>query len=208
MTPVLPNGITVRAPGMADLQPVAGLINACSLAEGYRPIRHFWRLEIALGKAPPPPEWPAGITVRAFVRGQDERATHAAIEEAFADHWEHTPIALDEWVQRLTRREDFDPSLWFLAIDGDQIAGTALCYPRGAALGWVRGLGVRREWRGRGLGLALLHQAFGVFYERGRATVGLGVDAQSLTGATRLYERAGMRVTEQYEMHEKILEPA
>jgi ribosomal protein S18 acetylase RimI-like enzyme len=72
-------------------------------------------------------------------------------------------------------------------------------------MGWVRGLGVRRGWRGRGLGLALLQHTFGAFYARGRSTVGLGVDAQSPTGATRLYQRAGMRVTEEYETYQKIL---
>jgi len=53
--------------------------------------------------------------------------------------------------------------------------------------------------------MALLRHAFGAFYARGYRGAGLGVDAESLTGATRLYERAGMRVTEQYETHEKML---
>jgi mycothiol synthase len=103
-------------------------------------------------------------------------------------------------------RTDFDPSLWFLAFDGDQLAGVVIGFVRGAETGWVRGLGVRRPWRGRGLGLALLQQAFAAFYGRGLRTVGLGVDAQSPTGATRLYERAGMHVTERYDTMEKILE--
>ncbi len=52
----------------------------------------------------------------------------------------------------------------------------------------------RKPWRKRGLGLALLHHAFGEFYRRGQPKVALGVDAQNPTGATRLYERAGMHV--------------
>jgi hypothetical protein len=35
--------------------------------------------------------------------------------------------------------------------------------------------------------------------------VGLGVDAASLTGATRLYEKAGMHVTRRYDTYEKVL---
>ena len=103
------------------------------------------------------------------------------------------------------QRADFDPSLWFLALDGDRIAGTALCFPRSEQLAWVRGLGVRRPWRGRGLGMALLQHAFAAFYARGMRIAGLGVDAQSPSGATRLYERAGMRVTEQYDTLEKTV---
>jgi hypothetical protein len=57
------------------------------------------------------------------------------------------------------------------------------------------------------VGLALLHHSFGEFYRRGRPTIALGVDAQSLTGATRLYERAGMHAQRRYAMHRKELRP-
>jgi ribosomal protein S18 acetylase RimI-like enzyme len=66
-------------------------------------------------------------------------------------------------------------------------------------------LGVRRPWRKRGLGLALLHHSFNEFYRRGKRKVGLGVDAQNLTGALRLYEKAGMHVDQAYDTYEKEL---
>jgi mycothiol synthase len=70
-------------------------------------------------------------------------------------------------------------------------------------------LGVRRPWRRRGVALALLQHSFREFYSRGRYKVGLGVDAQSLTGATRLYEKAGMRSdpSRQLVLYEKELRP-
>lgn len=74
-------------------------------------------------------------------------------------------------------------------------------------MGWVDQLGVRRPWRRSGLGLALLHHTFGEFYRRGFTRVALGVDASSLTGATRLYERAGMYVARKYLTLEKELRP-
>ena len=77
-------------------------------------------------------------------------------------------------------------------MSGDEIAGVAVNRMRLAG-GWVGTLGVRRPWRKHGLGLALLYQSFGAFHQRGVKSVSLGVDAQNLTGATRLYERAGMR---------------
>jgi mycothiol synthase len=201
----------IRAGRTAKLRGAIAAANARArqlfAAAGYQVVRHFWRMEIDLHAPPAPPTWPEGIAVRGFVPGQDERATHAAIEEAFEDHWEHAPVAFDEWQRRHIQRDDFDPSFWFLASDGGEVAATALCYTRSDSLGWVRHLGVRRGWRGRGLGLALLQHAFAAFYARGRTTVGLGVDAQSPTGATRLYQRAGMRVTEEYETYEKLLLP-
>ncbi len=162
-------------------------------AQGYTMVRGFWRMAIDLTEPPPAPRWPSGIALRAFVPGQDDRATFDAVEEAFQDHWGHVPGDFEKWRDQ-TRQEGFDPSLWFLALAGDQIAGVALCRHT-LGIGWVGTLAVRRPWRRAGLGMALLQHAFAELYRRGEQRVGLGVDAQSLTGATRLYERAGMRVT-------------
>lgn len=165
-------------------------------ARGFSLVRTHWRMGIEMEAPPPIPEWPTGITLRTFVPGVDERVVFGAIEEAFQDHWGHTPRTYDEWLARLNR-PNFDPALWFLAVDSTagEIAGVCTCWLCPAASGWVGTLAVRRPWRRHGLGLALLYQSFGAFNQRGVASVGLGVDAQSLTGATRLYERAGMHPT-------------
>src|SRR5262249_6815680 len=168
-------------------------------------IRVHWRMGIELRAAPPAPSWPTGIALRTFARGQDERPVFDVIEEAFQDHWGHVPSRYEEWLQHMDR-SDFDPTLWFLAVDGDQIAGAALCRQR-PDTGWVGSLAVRRPWRTRGLATALLHHAFRMFWDRGERTVGLGADSQNLTGAVRLYERAGMRVIQQAALYEKELRP-
>jgi len=173
-------------------------------------IRSFWRMAIDMN-APPTPSWPVGLTPRLFVRDQDERAVYEADEEAFQDHWGHSPNPYDEWLQWSVLRADFDPSLWFLAMDGDQIAGAALCWAAPTlgenGLGWVGQLWVRRPWRKRGLGLALLHHAFAELYRRGYKRVVLGVDSESLTGATRLYVRAGMQAIHQWDSYQQELRP-
>lgn len=173
--------------------------------EGYRLVRQFLRMEIEHHAPPATPDWPEGISARSFVRGQDEAATHAAVTEAMSDHWGSAPVPLDEWLRTRIEVDTFDPSLWLLAFEGDTVAGVALCRKR-PDIAWVNTLAVRRAWRGRGLGMALLHHAFATFYDRGEHRVGLGVDSQSLTGATRLYERAGMRTTERYDTFGKTIE--
>jgi mycothiol synthase len=174
--------------------------------EGYTLARHFWRMQIDMEETPPAPEWPDGITVRTFVPERDNRATFEALEEAFQDHWEHIPWRFETWQQVMIKREDFDPTLWFLAMDGEEIAGVSLCvsYPQE---GWVDRLGIRRPWRRQGLGLALLRHSFVEFYRRGQGRVTLGVDSQSATGATRLYGQAGMHVARQYDTYHKELRP-
>jgi mycothiol synthase len=167
-------------------------------------VRFFWHMEIKLGDPPPRPQWPAGILARPLRVGQDEHTLYGLMEEVFAEHWGYVPRSLETWSHRTFNSPNFDPNLYFLAWDGDQAAGGLMGSQRGD-LAWVGTLGVRRSWRKRGLGLALLLQAFEVFYRRGQRHIGLAVDAANETGATRLYERAGMRVARQYVVYEKEL---
>jgi mycothiol synthase len=174
--------------------------------EGYRPIRYGWHMEIKLEAAPSVPLWPQGIELRPFVKDEHDRVLFEAHEEAFSDHWGHTPHTFEHWQHHISGREDHDPSLWFVAWDGEQIAGYSICRYR-MGHGWVSTLGVRRPWRKRGLGEALLLHSFGEFYKRGMNTIGLGVDAENPTGATRLYKKAGMQIAAEYVTYEKELRP-
>ena len=100
---------------------------------------------------------------------------------------------------------DFDPTLWFVVKDAGEIAGFSLCWANRFGGPHVGLIGVRGPWRRRGLGLALLHHSFGEFHRRGERRVGLGVDAENATGATLLYERAGMHVHAEEVVYEKEL---
>lgn len=174
------------------------------LKAGFKEVRRSWRMEIGMSQVPAVPEWPDQITVRTFVPERDIRTVYATIEEAFQDHWGHMEGNFDEWKHWTIERENFDPTLWFLAFDGDEIAGASLCTYQ-MDYGWVDTLAVRRPWRRKGLGMALLLHSFGEFYRQGTYNVGLTVDSQNLTGATRLYERAGMHVARIYVSYEKEL---
>lgn len=166
---------------------------ACARA-GVEEVRRNWRMEINLREAPDAPDWPAGIELRPFVPHRDERLVFDTDETAFQDHWGYMPQDYAEWLHWTVERADFDPSLWFLAYEGEQIAGISLCRRSIREIGWVGTLAVLRPWRRQGLGLALLRHSFGEFYRRGMRRAGLGVDSQNLTGATRLYKRAGMYI--------------
>ncbi len=171
---------------------------------GYRPVRHFYRMTIDLREPPPEPQWPAGLAPRPFDRGHAE-AFHAASEEAFAEAWGHSPWAFEDFVRHRVEEPDASLDLWLGVWDGDELAATMVCDAQRYKMGWVGSIGVRKPWRRRGLGLALLHQAFCEFWRRGERTIGLGVDAENPTGATRLYERSGMRVDSEYVIYEKRL---
>jgi mycothiol synthase len=174
--------------------------------EGYRLIRHSYRMAITLPNELEEPRWPEGIEVR-MMRPGEEREVYEMHEECFADHWEHEREPYEEWAHWTVERADFDASLWFVALDGDELAGYALCRPFEAEpdMGWVEMLGVRGPWRRRGLAKALLHHVFREFAARGFPRVGLGVDAESLTGANVLYEHVGMEVVRRFDVYEQPL---
>lgn len=172
---------------------------------GYSVVRHIWGMIVTLADAPATVVWPEGITVRTPASEADLRAAHAAQREAFQDHWRYTEQPYEDFARSMIAIDTFDPSLWLLAMDGDEVVGVVM----GETLpdrGWVNDLTVRRPWRGRGLGEALLCHMFAEFYRRGMRTVALGVDSQNLTGATRLYERVGMRIERQYDIYENVLQ--
>ena len=185
-----------------------GNVSARRLLErsGYAIVRHTLGMIVELADEPTVPIWPDGVTIRNPASEADLRAAFAAYREAFQDHWGYAEQSYEEFVRSSIEIDTYDPSLWFMAMDGDLVAGVLM----GETLpdrGFVNDLAVRRPWRGHGLGEALLRHSFGEFYRRGQRTVALGVDSQNLTGATRLYARVGMRAERQYDICEKVLQP-
>jgi mycothiol synthase len=200
----------VRLAPRTSLPRQAESMRAVLESQGYRHIRTSYTMQIEMEAPPPQPEWPEGITIRTYDPDRDLAAVYRADNEAFRDHFGHVEEPYEQGLERfkhyLTGYEGFDPSLWFLAMDGDDVAGISLCKPGASEdpeIGWVDALAVRRPWRKRGLGLALLRHSFAEYYRRGRRKVGLGVDAENLTGALRLYERAGMHIHEVFDLFEK-----
>jgi mycothiol synthase len=173
---------------------------------GYALIRHTWRMLIDLANVREEPVWPDGIRVRTFGPG-DEQTFYDLHQETFADHWEFEQNPYDEWAHWLLQPPIHEPELWFLAEDDGEPAGFAVCHPMPEVpeRGRVGLLGVRRPWRRRGLARALLLHAFAAFGERGFSEADLGVDAENLTGAHRLYESVGMHVSARRDIYEKPL---
>jgi mycothiol synthase len=174
-------------------------------ARHFRVIRHFYRMRIELDIEAAAPIWPEGMTVRTATRA-DAQLVYDVHQESFEDHWEHTRMPFAEWEHHMLG-EGFDPTLWFLVEHGDNVAAVAFCreHEGEKGLGWISVLGVRDAWRRQGLGRALLLHCFHEFRRRGFHAAALGVDADSLTGANRLYESAGMRVVRQSDVYEKAI---
>jgi GNAT superfamily N-acetyltransferase len=158
-----------------------------------------WILQIRFTDAPPnAPKLPDGYTIRDFVQGADDRAVHAVIDTAFLEWAERDPEPFEDWEAKTVARAGFEP--WLLPLvtapDGTIVGVVFLIDSQDQVEGWVQQLAVAKEHRGRGLGRALLDEAFNRFYARGRRVCELNTDSR--TGALGLYEHVGMSVKSSY----------
>lgn len=185
-------------PGGRTLESAAlrgdGAADVLFTSRGYAAVRHFFRMVVDHDAQPEEPTWPQGIAAGRLDVERDGKAFYDAIVESFAEEWGFQIRPWDEFRVRRFGAERFDATLCPVAKDGDDIVGLCLNdWKTNGEWGWVNYLAVRPRWRRRGLGEALLLESFREFFRRGERTVALGVDAQNPTGATRLYERVGMR---------------
>ena len=183
------------------------------LAEhGYRDARHYLRMEIegdaVLDAAP----WPSEVACISLSERPDlGSALYVAWSAAFSGEW-GSQTATEEafWRERRDDKDEsaypFDPTLWLLACDGDDVIGFCLCElstPAAGAMGRVAEIGVVPARRGTGLGSALLHRGFHELRHRGAARIVLDVDAENVTSAIRLYTSAGMTPQPAFTVWEK-----
>ena len=181
------------------------------LEAGYEAVRHgFEMVRPDLEELPDLP-LPEGLEVRPVQAEQVDTIWEAA-REAFRDHWgatEWQPEWLDEWREAPT----FQPHLWQVAWDGDEVAGMVQNFINeqenkeyGRRRGYTEGICVRRPWRRRGLARALIARSFRMHKELGMTEAALGVDAQNPNGALQLYRRMGFQVVKRHTTYRKPLD--
>ena len=169
---------------------------------GWTAERRFWRMRRELDAPSPEPVWPGGVAVHDLRRPDDERPVHALVQACFREIGGEHERPFDQWAAYLLDDDRFDPALCLVATVDDRVVGAAIGQAT-PEYGFVRQLAVDPAQRGRGLALALLSESFRRHRERGLPATVLGVDAGNPTGALALYEKAGMRVVEQFTRWER-----
>lgn len=170
---------------------------------GYEEVRWFFDMERPnLDSDPPEPApLPAGIEIRPVAESELATIWRADVE-AFRDHWGGHDESEAAFL-RFRDSPDFDPSIFVVAWDGDEVAAACIntIYAHeneatGRRVGWLDSVFTRRRWRKRGIAGALISRSMLVLAERGMDTAALGVDADNPSGALRLYESHGFAVTD------------
>jgi ribosomal protein S18 acetylase RimI-like enzyme len=139
---------------------------------------------------------PAGIEVRP-VGPEDYRKVFDADAEAFRDHWGYVPPTETDY-QRWLNSSVFDPSIWKVAWEGDQIVCMVLNFidhkenqEFDRKRGYTENICVLRPWRRQGVARSLLSQSIQMFQEMGMEETALGVDTNNPNGALGLYTSVG-----------------
>lgn len=180
-------------------------------SEGYAITRNFYEMVRPDLENIPDLPLPAGLEVRPATPDH-YRAIGETLNEAFRDHWGHSE-ATEQEHQRWLNNPHFQPHLWQVAWAGDEVAGVVLPYIDAEEnahfkrlRGWPDPICVRRPWRKQGLASALIARSLRTLEEHGMTEAGLGVDAENLSGALRVYERLGFRAVKRFSSYWKKME--
>lgn len=113
---------------------------------GYRRTRSSWRMEVPLDSTRAEPWSPDAIEIRALGAGE-EPVAYEVHQESFEDTWEPIRWSYEEWTHAYAEPSHFERALWFLAWEGTDPCGGAICrrHATDLELGWVAVLGVDAE---------------------------------------------------------------
>jgi mycothiol synthase len=166
---------------------------------GYQPVRWFHSMVRDLSAVIPRAVIPAGVQITGYTPDMTEHA-RLVRNEAFRDHWGSTETSAEIWAHFLASTA-FRPGFSFLAYAGSEPLGMLISREHDAyntRTGHrdlhISLVGTRAAGRKRGIATALLVTAMSAGRAEGYDQASLGVDADSLTGAVRLYERVGFTV--------------
>lgn len=177
---------------------------------GFTPVRWFEELLRPLVDLPARRTVP-GVRIVPWPDGRDEEIRQAK-NVAFADHWGATPTSEHHWEQ-MVHGPGARTDLSFVALDEhDRVVAHCLNdrHPSddellGHRAGWIGNLGCLPAWRGRGVAGALIIESFHAFAVAGFTHASISVDADSPTGAHRLYRSLGFEPTTRSITHEIVL---
>ena len=176
---------------------------ALLLDAGWWPVRHYFRMQIALGDAPPPP----AVLARTFDEQRDTEQVWHLVQGAYSGVEGHLPQSLEGWRATAMDKPGWDPELWLLLHDAKGIVGAVLGERGEMAqkrFGLVTALAVAHRARGQGHGRTLLLLLFDAFRRKRLRFAEAAVHGPT-AGAARLFESVGMSATRETERWEKVV---
>ncbi len=175
-------------------------------SEGFSVARRYWQMKWERDAAPEF-ELPGGFHMRPFALGRDEETLTRLQNTAFSENWGFSPNTVEQISLRV-RMNRCDPEGIILITHGDRPAAynwTLRASGERRSTGWISMTGVHPDYRGYGLGKAVV--ACGIQYLKSRGVDAIELEVDSANApATKLYKGLGFDVVGETVWYEKRLE--
>ena len=162
-------------------------------SRGFRQVKDYWQMRWE-GAELPALALRDNFRLKPFTLGEDEAMLAELQNAAFGEHWGFCPNTVEEIAARV-RVQNTDPDGIIFIMDGDTPAGynwTMRNENRHGKIGFVSMTGVHPDYRGNGLGTAVVVTGMEYLRDRGVDAVELEVDSENAP-ARELYLKLGYR---------------
>jgi mycothiol synthase len=175
---------------------------ALHVSRGFRCARVFRQMTMDLSTLPTFAPMPDGVRAETFTAARSEDARRIR-NDAFKNHWGSVPASPAQWAH-MRESTSFRAAYSLIAYEGNEPLGLLVSHQHDDDL-YIAVVGTRSAARRRGIAGALLSLTLSQAWSDGFASASLSVDADSLTRAVGVYERAGFTEKVSHAVYEKSL---
>ena len=172
-------------------------------SEGFVHVKDYWQMRWENGTLPAI-SLPDGYGLRTFELDQDEAELTSIQNAAFGEHWGFNPTTVEEIAARVRMPSTAPDGIIFIS-NGESLAGfnwTLRNENENGSVGFVAMTGVHPNYRGKGLGTAVVVTGMEYLREQGVDGIELEVDSTN-TPAVELYRKLGFKPVHHTVWYEK-----
>jgi len=172
-------------------------------SEGFVHVKDYWQMRWENGTLPAI-SLPDGYGLRTFELDQDEAELTSIQNAAFGEHWGFNPNTVEEIAARVRMNSTAPDGIIFIS-NGESLAGfnwTLRNENENGSVGFVAMTGVHPNYRGKGLGTAVVVTGMEYLREQGVDGIELEVDSTN-TPAVELYRKLGFKPVHHTVWYEK-----
>jgi mycothiol synthase len=179
---------------------------------GYTAERYFFRMSAPITGAIPEPQIAEGFSIRPIAGEAEVDGWVAAFNGAFAGHYDPPTYTADE-KRNLMAGANYMPQADLVLVDDDnRIVGvgrnTREILDDETDKGWINSVAILPDFRGKGLGRALLLSSMAALKQAGFSRAHLHADSGNESGALQLYESTGFTVDSRFAVYMRMVIPA
>ena len=174
-------------------------------SEGFQIVKNYWQMQWKHDKAPET-VLPKGFSVRSFQLDQDEEALTELQNLSFGENWGFSPNTVEQISARVRLVRGMPEGILFIIDNGRHAAynWTFISHGDKQSTGFISMTGVHPDYRGKGLGTAIVTAGIEYLKSKNVDSVELEVDSENAP-ARELYLKLGFKKMRESLWYEKRL---